>query len=254
MAARQCRAIVSPPAAHWPVLDPACGTDRQTDWTMRPYCRRAARILRRDDVFRRDRARLFVLDIPPDRASRSFAAAAARAFRVAVGQAHLECEIGAQEIRKVGAIGTDEQIDLVFLQAEMIVQQIARRDRAARHAAPATTARRRAARRTASRSRPSRDFPCRGPMNCVSARRCPAPNAPRRLGRGDHDLAHDGAAFGRSIVARQASPASCRRPAMPLPRARNRAGRRGGRAIWRQRCRSERSATIRPRAAFRRRR
>ena len=66
-------------------------------------------------------------------------AVAARALRVAVGQAHLPGEIGAQEVRQVGAVRTDGDVGLVFLQAQMIEQHVASTGRAAPRAAPCTT-------------------------------------------------------------------------------------------------------------------
>ena len=76
---------------------------------------------------RRRRRRLLVHDVPPLWASRRLAAVAARAFRVAERQPHLEGEIGAQEVRHVGAVGLNDQPFLILAQAQMIEQHIARR-------------------------------------------------------------------------------------------------------------------------------
>ena len=51
----------------------------------------------------------------------------ARAFRVAERQPHLEGEIGAQEVRHVGAVRLNDQPFLILAQAQMIEQHIARR-------------------------------------------------------------------------------------------------------------------------------
>jgi uncharacterized protein (UPF0261 family) len=53
-------------------------------------------------------------------------AAAARAFRVAVRQAHLEGEIGAQKVRQVGTVGANDHVDFVFAQTQVIEQHVAR--------------------------------------------------------------------------------------------------------------------------------
>ena len=57
---------------------------------------------------------------------RRLAAAAARALRVAERQPHLEREIRAQEIRKVGAVGAKDDLHLVFAETQMVEQDIAR--------------------------------------------------------------------------------------------------------------------------------
>ena len=71
---------------------------------------------RRGDLLRREaEARgSSVLNVPPLVALRRLAAAAARALRIAERQPHLEGEIGAQEIWKVGAVGANDEPHLVF--------------------------------------------------------------------------------------------------------------------------------------------
>src|SRR6185369_3322761 len=69
--------------------------------------------------------RLLLHDVPPLRAPGRAAAAAARALRVAERQAHLEGEVGAQEIGEVGAVGLDHELLLVLTQAQMVEQEIA---------------------------------------------------------------------------------------------------------------------------------
>ena len=71
--------------------------------------------------------RLLFRDVPPLCAFRRLAAVAARAFRVAERQPHLEGEIGAQEVRHVGAIGLNDEPLLILAQAQMIEQEVARR-------------------------------------------------------------------------------------------------------------------------------
>ena len=71
-------------------------------------------------------ARLEILDVPPREAPRRLAAAAARALRVAERQPHLEREIGAQEVRKVGAVGANDHLHRVFVETQMVEQEIAR--------------------------------------------------------------------------------------------------------------------------------
>ena len=67
-----------------------------------------------------------MLDVPPVVAPRRLAAAAARALRVPERQPHLECEIRAQEVRKVGAVGANDEPHLVFAETQMVEQEIAR--------------------------------------------------------------------------------------------------------------------------------
>src|SRR5262245_12115869 len=74
--------------------------------------------------FRR-RRRLEILNVPPRVALGSFAGATARAFRVAERQAHLEREIGAQEVRQVGAVGTNNESHRVFTQTQMVEKDVA---------------------------------------------------------------------------------------------------------------------------------
>ena len=75
--------------------------------------------------FRR-RRRLEILNVPPGVALRSLAGPTARAFCVAERQAHLEREVGAQEVWQVGAVGTNNESHRVFPQTEMVEQDIAR--------------------------------------------------------------------------------------------------------------------------------
>ena len=67
-----------------------------------------------------------LLHARPSDAIWRLAVATARASRKAERQSHLECEIGAQEIRKVGAVGAIDQLHLVFAEAEIVEQEIAR--------------------------------------------------------------------------------------------------------------------------------
>src|SRR5262245_20592197 len=69
---------------------------------------------------------LELLNVPPREALRRLAADAARAFRVPERQPHLECEIRAQKVREVGTVGTNDEPHLVFAQAQMVKQEIAR--------------------------------------------------------------------------------------------------------------------------------
>jgi hypothetical protein len=68
---------------------------------------------------------LGTLDARPADAGRRIAAAAARAFREAERQSHLESKIGAQEIRKIGAVRTKHDLHLVFAETKMVEQDVA---------------------------------------------------------------------------------------------------------------------------------
>src|SRR5262249_14826949 len=59
-------------------------------------------------------------NVPPLVAFRRLAAAAARAHRVAVREAHLEREISAQEIGEIGAVGLDHDSHLILANAQMV--------------------------------------------------------------------------------------------------------------------------------------
>jgi hypothetical protein len=72
------------------------------------------------------RRRLEVLDVEPLRTGRRAPAAAACALRIAERQSHLEREIGAQEIRQVGAVGAKHGLHRVLAETQMIEQHIAR--------------------------------------------------------------------------------------------------------------------------------
>ena len=116
---------------------------------------------------------LFLLDVPPLRAPRRLAATAARALRVAERQPHLEREVGAQEVGKVGAVGLDDELLLVLAEAQMVEQDVARF--IAQHLVQRRPRRRRhrAARRTASRSRPNRGSRWRGSSSSRSGQTLP---------------------------------------------------------------------------------
>jgi len=62
----------------------------------------------------------------PRVAFRRVAAAAARAIRVAERQPHLEGKICAQKVRKLGAVGAKDESHLVFAEAQIVEQEIAR--------------------------------------------------------------------------------------------------------------------------------
>src|SRR6185312_6917745 len=64
--------------------------------------------------------RFLVLNVPPLGAFRRLAPAAARALRVAKWQSHLEGEIRAQKIWKVGTVGLNYERLLIFMQTQMI--------------------------------------------------------------------------------------------------------------------------------------
>src|SRR6478672_11272416 len=69
---------------------------------------------------------LRILHAEPLEALRRRTPTAARAFRIPERQSHLECEVGAQKIRQVSAVGADDKPYLVFAQAQMVEQEIAR--------------------------------------------------------------------------------------------------------------------------------
>ncbi len=138
----------------------------------------------RGSLFGRGGRRFLFLDVPPLGTFRRVAAAAARALRVAERQPHLEREIGAQEVGKVGAVGANDEPLLVFAQTQMVEQEIAlpiaqhfmqrrpRRFRVERR------------RRTASRSMRNTGFPSRGSMYRARARRFPTSRAAAAAGHG----------------------------------------------------------------------
>ncbi len=171
-----------------------------------------------------------ILNVPPRVASRRLAGAAARALRVPERQPHLEGEIRAQEVWKVGAVGPDDQPHLVFAETQMVEQEIARSIAQHLHAAPATTASPRSVHRRASRSMRNTSFPSRNSMYCARARRSLARARPRRLALAHGDFARDRAALGRRAVARELrvprprgrrrdlGEPEIRRPAVPLAR------------------------------------
>ncbi len=155
---------------------------------------------------------LLILDVEPSRARRRLAATATRAFRIAERQSHLEREVGAQEVRKIGAIGPDDHSHLVLAQAEVIEQHIARA--VAQHLVEGRPGRRRIERRIKQFLDPRRVEVFRRAIPfCVHR-----PDAPahamrlRRLAIGHRNVAGNRAACARPISARQ-----CR-----VPRARGR--------------------------------
>ena len=174
--------------------------------------------------------RLLVLDVPPRVALRRLAAAAARALRVPERQPHLEREIRAQEVRKVGAVGTDDEPHLVFAETQMVEQEIARL--VAQHLMQRRPRRRRVERRVEQLLDPCgiqvfrRAIPgiAHGPDAPLRRAR------PRRLVGAHGDLARDRAALGRRAVARELrvprprgrrrdlGEPEIRRPAVPLTR------------------------------------
>ena len=150
------------------------------------------------------RERALVLDAPPLVASWRPAAAAARALRVAERQPHLEREIRPQEVRKVGAVGRTITIPIWSSRRPRWLNRNCATDRAAPHAAPATTAPHRAARRTASRSRRNTGFPFARFQVLRRGQTLPSVALrPRRLLGAHGDLARDRAALGRRAVARE---------------------------------------------------
>ena len=74
----------------------------------------------------RRRRRFLVLDVPPLWAFRRLTAVTARAFRIAERQPHLEGEIGAKEIRDVGAVGLQDEAFVVLAKIEIVEQDVAR--------------------------------------------------------------------------------------------------------------------------------
>ncbi len=156
-----------------------------------------------DRFFRRGGSRLLVLDVPPRMAFRRRAAAAARALRVPVWQSDLESEIRAQEVRKVGAVGTNEEAHLVFAETQMVEQEVARP--IAQHDMQGRPRRRRVERRVEQLLDPCGIQVFRRAIPGVAH----GPDAPlrsawpRRLGGAHGDVARDGAALGRGVVARE---------------------------------------------------
>ena len=154
---------------------------------------------------RRRTGLLGMLNVEPLVALRRRAAAAARAIRIAERQSHLECEIRAQKVDEVGAVGANGPDHVVFAETQIVEQEIARA--VAQHfmPAPSTTAPRRAARRTASRSMRKTRFSvvavpgiAHRPDAALDLRA-----ARRRFVRAHGDFARDRAALGRRVVARE---------------------------------------------------
>ena len=169
----------------------------------------------RDYLFgRRGETRLLILNVPPRGALRRLAAAAARALRVAERQPHLEREIRAQEVRKVGAVGANEEPHLVFAETQVVEQDIARS--IAQHLMQRLPRRRRVERRIEELLDPCGIQVFRRAVPGIAQ----GPDAPfrrarpRRLAVAHGDLARDRAALGRRAVARE--------PHLPLPRGRRR--------------------------------
>ena len=69
---------------------------------------------------------LEILNAEPLVALRRLAATAARALRVPERQPHLEREIRAQKVRKVGTVRANNEPNLVFAETQLIEQEIAR--------------------------------------------------------------------------------------------------------------------------------
>ena len=124
-----------------------------------------------------------ILNAQPLRALRRLAAAAARAFRVPERQPHLEGEVRAQEIRKVGAVGAKDDLHLVFAETQMVEQEIARA--VAQHLVQRRPRRRSVERRVEKLLDPGGDtgFPSRDSTCRAKARRSPRRARPRRLRR-----------------------------------------------------------------------
>ena len=163
----------------------------------------------------------------------------------------LEGEIGAQEIRKVGAVGADDEPQFVFAQAHMVEQDVARF--IAQHHVQRRPRRRGVERSIEQRLDPrgiqvfGRAAPCvaQGPEGSLRGARA------RRLAVAHGDLARDGAVSSAGAPSRTSFACQVRRrwPAPRPRRARNKAARRAGRAIWPRRCHRARSGTARPRSA-----
>ena len=176
------------------------------------------------------RTALGILNAEPLGAVRRLAAAAARALRITERQPHLEREIRAQEIRKVGAVGAKDDLHLVFAETQMVEQEIARS--IAQHFVQRRPRRRRVERIVEKLLDPCREQVFRRAIPCIAQR----PDAPRRRARrrrpvGAHgDVARDRAAPGRRAVARERraprprgrrldlGEPEIRRPAVPLTR------------------------------------
>ena len=146
----------------------------------------------------------------PLEAFRRLAAAAARALRVAKWQTHLEREIGAQEIRQVGAVGANDEPHLIFAQTQMVEQDIARL--IAQHFMQRRPRQRRVERRVEELLDPcgDTDFPSRDSRYCAMARRFPPSRSAAAAGRAHGDVARDRAAPGG---ARSRASVACHVPA-----------------------------------------
>ena len=174
--------------------------------------------------------RLGILNAEPLEALRRLAAAAARALRVPERQPHLEREIRAQKVRKVGAVRAKDEPHLVFAESQMIEQDIARS--IAQHFMQRRPRRRRVERRVEELLDPCRIQVFRRAIPCITQ----GPDAPRRRARprrlvvAHGDVARDRAALGRRAVARELrvprpdgrrcdlGEPEIRRPAVPLTR------------------------------------
>src|SRR5262249_9483999 len=77
-----------------------------------------------DLLYGRRERRFLVLNVPPLGAFRRLTPAAARAFRVAKRQTHLEGEICAQKIGKVSTIWLEDERFFVFIQTQVIEQEV----------------------------------------------------------------------------------------------------------------------------------
>src|SRR4029077_16635841 len=66
------------------------------------------------------------LDARPAEALWRLSGSAARALREAEWQSHFEREIRAQKVREIGAIGTQNDLHLIFTETKMIEQDVSR--------------------------------------------------------------------------------------------------------------------------------
>jgi hypothetical protein len=122
---------------------------------------------------RRRGRRLLILDVPPPGTARRLAAAPARALRISERQTHLECEIAAQEVWEIGAVGTKDHLHRVFAETQMIEKEIA--CRVAQHLMQRRPRWRRVQRIVEKLLDPCREqvFRPAPPMRCAKATRCP---------------------------------------------------------------------------------
>src|SRR5262249_41481320 len=68
----------------------------------------------------------WILNVPPLATPRRLTVASPRAPRITEWQPHFECEIRAQEVRKVGAVRAKDEPHLVFAETEIVEQEITR--------------------------------------------------------------------------------------------------------------------------------